>query len=322
MKLKKICFILLLIVAIMICNINMPVKAGKISDWWEDLTFGWETIKTEYNNNYIKDSDFYKKMDKEERDKRIKVIDKMLKNYTTDPSQTAGGTIPYYPETDIKIAKKISRLLQDANKQDNVDSNKTNGTGETDQDLKDYDVEQIMRWLDNNDVKYLSEDVKLNWKGKINKIENETSRKHYLLLLDGKTSQEAYEETTGEDLDTTTSRPITGTIGQSNASSSHTPDEVIDEANDFISAGQNEGTKINGEALKEASNTLYNILLVIGIFLAVAIGMYLGIKFMLSSAEDRAKVKESLVPYIAGCVVIFGAFIIWKLAITLLGNLA
>lgn len=322
MKLKKICFILLLIVAIMICNINMPVKAGKISDWWEDLTFGWETIKTEYNNNYKKDSDFYKKMDKEERDKRIKVIDKMLKNYTTDPSQTAGGTIPYYPETDIKLAKKISRLLQDANKQDNVDSNKTNGTGQTDEELKAYNTDQIIEWLNKNKVSYLSETVKADWKAKIKKIETKTTRKYYLALLEGKSSQEAYEETTGEDLDTTTSRPITGTIGQSNASSSHTPDEVIDEADSFITAGQNEGAKINAKTLKEASNTLYNILLVIGIFLAVAIGMYLGIKFMLSSAEDRAKVKESLVPYIAGCVVIFGAFIIWKLAVILLGNLA
>ena len=58
------------------------------------------------------------------------------------------------------------------------------------------------------------------------------------------------------------------------------------------------------------------------IFLAVAVGMFLGIKFMISSAEDKAKVKEALIPYIAGCVVIFGAFIIWKLTILLLGRIA
>ena len=67
---------------------------------------------------------------------------------------------------------------------------------------------------------------------------------------------------------------------------------------------------------------MYNILLGIGVFLAVAVGMYLAIKFMLASAEDKAKVKESLVPYIAGCVVIFGAFTIWKLAIVLLSGIA
>ena len=67
---------------------------------------------------------------------------------------------------------------------------------------------------------------------------------------------------------------------------------------------------------------LYNILLTIGIVLAVLGGIYLGIKFMMSSAEGKAQVKESLIPYIAGCVVIFGAFIIWKLAIVLLSGLA
>lgn len=318
MKVKKICFILLLIVAIMICNINIPVKASKISD----LFFGWENIKEEYNNNYTKDSNFYKKMTDEERQKRIKVIDKMLKNYTTDPSQTAGGTIPYYPKTDIKLAKKISGLLQDVNKEDNVDSNKENGTGQTDEELKAYSIDQITEWLKKNNVSYLSNAVKTNWKEKIEKIDQKTTRKYYLALLEGKSSQEAYEETAGEDLDTTTSRPPTGVLGESNPTSTHTPDEVISEAGDFISAGQKEGTKIDGKVLKKASDTLYNILLVIGIFLAVAIGMYLGIKFMLASAEDRAKVKESLIPYIAGCVVVFGAFVIWKLAVTLLSNLA
>ncbi|MCI8481836.1 MAG: hypothetical protein HFJ27_01800 [Clostridia bacterium] len=52
------------------------------------------------------------------------------------------------------------------------------------------------------------------------------------------------------------------------------------------------------------------------------IGMYLGIKFMISSAEDKAKVKEALIPYIAGCVVVFGAFTIWRLVILLLSGLS
>ena len=64
------------------------------------------------------------------------------------------------------------------------------------------------------------------------------------------------------------------------------------------------------------------ILLGIGIALALMIGMYLGIKFMISSAEDKAKVKEALIPYIAGCVVVFGAFTIWRLVILLLSGLS
>lgn len=109
-------------------------------------------------------------------------------------------------------------------------------------------------------------------------------------------------------------------LGTSTPNGGHTIDEVIGEANNFISMA--DGNKISASNLKIASNTLYNILLGIGVFLAVAVGMYLAIKFMMSSVEEKAQVKEALVPYIAGCVVIFGAFIIWKLAITLLSGIA
>lgn len=111
-----------------------------------------------------------------------------------------------------------------------------------------------------------------------------------------------------------------GMLGSMDASTTHTPDEIITEANEFVT--QASGTTIGGDKLQEASSSLYNILLSIGIFLAVAIGMYLGVKFMVSTAEDKAKVKEALIPYIAGCVVIFSAFIIWKFAILLLNGIA
>lgn len=131
------------------------------------------------------------------------------------------------------------------------------------------------------------------------------------------------EEQNQEDIDDGKySSGNTGKLGSSNASATHTPDEVITEAQDFINAGKNSGIDtIVGDNLRKGSSSLYNILMVIAIFLAVAIGMFLGVKFMLSSAEDKAKVKEALIPYIAGCVVIFSAFVIWKLIIVLLGGL-
>lgn len=115
--------------------------------------------------------------------------------------------------------------------------------------------------------------------------------------------------------------PSTGVLGNSNASADHTMDEIIGEGEDFLNKGGST-TTIDGNNLEEASSTIYNILLSIGIFLAVAIGLYLGVKFMLSTAEDKAKVKEALIPYIAGCVVIFTAFAVWKIVIELLGGLA
>lgn len=111
----------------------------------------------------------------------------------------------------------------------------------------------------------------------------------------------------------------TGIIGSTKPSASHTPDEIISEAQSFLN--QATETTINGNNLKEGSSTLYNILLSLGIALAVIIGIYLGVKFMVSTVEDKAKVKEALIPYIAGCVIIFSSFIIWKLLITILAGI-
>ena len=41
----------------------------------------------------------------------------------------------------------------------------------------------------------------------------------------------------------------------------------------------------------------------------------MGLQFIFQSAEGKAKISEALVPYIIGCVIVFGAFGIWKLAI-------
>lgn len=37
---------------------------------------------------------------------------------------------------------------------------------------------------------------------------------------------------------------------------------------------------------------------------------------MLGGAEGQAKVKEMLIPFVVGCVIVFGGFGFWKLAIT------
>ena len=112
-----------------------------------------------------------------------------------------------------------------------------------------------------------------------------------------------------------------GVLGDSSIGSLWpTPDKIIENAQDFRNAG-NATIPIDGNNIKEGSSSLYNILLAIAFFLAVAIGMYLGVKMMLSNAEDKAKTKEAIIPYVAGCVVVFGAFAIWKLAITLLSGI-
>lgn len=77
-------------------------------------------------------------------------------------------------------------------------------------------------------------------------------------------------------------------------------------------------TTIDGQMLNDTSNFIYNTLLIIGICIAVLIGTVLGIQFITGSVEQKVKVKESLIPFVVGCVVIFSAFGIWKLVIEIL----
>lgn len=107
--------------------------------------------------------------------------------------------------------------------------------------------------------------------------------------------------------------------------------EVIKIAKDKISAGEmmNDADafldKANEQYIKESelknfSNTIYNVLLVVAIILSVIVGIVLGIKLVSSGAIGKAEVQKSLVPYIVGVVVVFGAFGIWKLVVTILNT--
>lgn len=92
-------------------------------------------------------------------------------------------------------------------------------------------------------------------------------------------------------------------------------------ADDFISTGENQTAPISDSSLKSLTDSLYNILLIIGVVVAAIVGIVLGIQFITGSVEQKSKIKESLMPYIVGCVVIFGAFGIWKLAVIILRNI-
>ena len=98
--------------------------------------------------------------------------------------------------------------------------------------------------------------------------------------------------------------------------------DIFDVGDNFLNEGKNASNNIiEDEATKTEFNRIYNILFGIGIALSVIIGAVLGIKFMLGTVEEQAKVKEMLMPYIVGCIVIFGAFGIWRLAVNIFSNI-
>lgn len=98
-----------------------------------------------------------------------------------------------------------------------------------------------------------------------------------------------------------------------------TLDDIMSGADDFIEKGQ-QGPGINEDELMKTSDMIFNTLLAIAIVIAVIVGMIIGIQFMISGVEEKAKIKEALLPYVISCIVVFGAFGIWKIAVTLLSS--
>jgi hypothetical protein len=103
------------------------------------------------------------------------------------------------------------------------------------------------------------------------------------------------------------------------SSSEASLNDVMNDADNFISEADE--LTYDEEALQNFSKTFYNIMLTVGVVVAVLVGAFLGIKLMVSSVEEKADYKKLLVPYVVGCIVVFGGFTIWKLVVTILQSM-
>lgn len=101
---------------------------------------------------------------------------------------------------------------------------------------------------------------------------------------------------------------------------SMTIDNIMGGAENFIKSGES-SSEINTNMLNSTSNFLYNLLLGIGIITAVGVGIALGIKYMVGSIDEKAELKQVLIGYLVSCIVVFGAFGIWKLVIEILDSM-
>lgn len=81
-------------------------------------------------------------------------------------------------------------------------------------------------------------------------------------------------------------------------------------------------SQIVGGSLLNTSKTISNILIVVSIIVAAIIGSFMGIKTMIASIEEKAEIKQTLVPYLIGAGICFGAFSIWSIIVTLIENIA
>lgn len=83
-----------------------------------------------------------------------------------------------------------------------------------------------------------------------------------------------------------------------------------------------EGSNVNVSKIGEIGNGLAKIIRNVGIVAAVIILMYIGIKYMLGSAEEKAEYKKVFMPYLIGAVLLFSAAGIAQAIITFSGNVA
>lgn len=98
-------------------------------------------------------------------------------------------------------------------------------------------------------------------------------------------------------------------------------DDVMNNGNSFLNAGSESSTMIDQNDLKSLSNFISGVLLTIAIGITVITGAIMGLNFITQSIEEKAKVKESMVPWVIGIIVSFGAFTIWEVAVNLFKSL-
>ena len=96
--------------------------------------------------------------------------------------------------------------------------------------------------------------------------------------------------------------------------------DIVEDGRKFLTLDDG-NSPITDSKIKPVSDYIYNVLLAIGIVLALAIGIILGIQFILGSIEEQAKIKEALIPYVIACIIIFGGFTIWKIVVDVGNNM-
>ena len=99
--------------------------------------------------------------------------------------------------------------------------------------------------------------------------------------------------------------------------------DVFSDGKEFLEAGTNEQVTdmVDDSKIIATSKDIYNILLTIGIVIAAVVILVLGIQFMTGSIEQKVKVKEMLIPFTVGCIIIFGSLTIWRVVISVTSSI-
>lgn len=88
---------------------------------------------------------------------------------------------------------------------------------------------------------------------------------------------------------------------------------LMNDANSFLAAGSGSSQNLGG-----IFNSISNILLTIALGVTLISGVVMAINFAIQSVEEKAKIKESMVPWVIGIFVSFGAYGIWRITLEIL----
>lgn len=70
------------------------------------------------------------------------------------------------------------------------------------------------------------------------------------------------------------------------------------------------GDKIQTGDIQNFSASIINVVSIVGSAAAIITLIILGIKYMMGSAEEKAEYKKTLLPYIIGAAMVFGASVL------------
>lgn len=91
---------------------------------------------------------------------------------------------------------------------------------------------------------------------------------------------------------------------------------------DAVVEGLFTGGSADTTGIQGVGTNIVNIITTIGIIVAVIVLLILGIKYMTGSASEKAEYKKTMIPYLVGAVLIFGASAIAKAVIAMTQSIA
>lgn len=75
--------------------------------------------------------------------------------------------------------------------------------------------------------------------------------------------------------------------------------------------------KQGSNTIAEVGSYIYTAITNVGIVLSVVVVAIIGVKYMMGSADERAEYKKTMIPYLVGAALVFGASGIAKMVINL-----